>query len=99
MIIDPHSAVGLAAARKALKSGLVSQDTPVISLACAHPAKFPDAVRSAAACIRTARPSVDLMDRDEVMLKADNDLAAVQAICGQKDADQCTPQYPNLKTG
>ncbi|MBL54931.1 MAG: threonine synthase [SAR116 cluster bacterium] len=81
MIIDPHSAVGLAAARKARKSGLVSQDTPVISLACAHPAKFPDAVRSACG-VHPALPDhlSDLMDRDEVMLKADNDMAAVQAL-------------------
>ena len=53
MIIDPHSAVGLAGARYARASGLVSQDTPVISLACAHPAKFPDAVHSAVAFILT----------------------------------------------
>ena len=81
MIIDPHSAVGLAAARKARKSGLVSQDTPVISLACAHPAKFPDAVRSACG-VHPALPDhlSDLMDRDEVMLKADNDMAAVQVL-------------------
>ena len=48
-ILDPHSAIGVRAARATL-----AQDpaTPVIALATAHPAKFPDAV--AAAC--GARP-------------------------------------------
>ena len=40
--IDPHTAVGLAAAR-ACRSG----DRPAIVLATAHPAKFPDAVERA----------------------------------------------------
>ena len=81
MIIDPHSAVGLAGAREARKTGLVGPDTPVISLACAHPAKFPDAVRSACG-VYPALPDhlSDLMDRNEVMLEADNDMAAVQAL-------------------
>ena len=39
-IIDPHTAVGLFAA---LKSGV----KPIVSLACAHAAKFPDAVEEA----------------------------------------------------
>ena len=47
MVLDPHSAVGVAAARDALKNGLVDADTPVVALACAHPAKFPDAVARA----------------------------------------------------
>lgn len=42
-VIDPHTAVGLGAAlhyRDKVK-------TPIVSLACAHPAKFPDAVERA----------------------------------------------------
>ncbi|MBB45757.1 MAG: threonine synthase [Rhodospirillaceae bacterium] len=46
-IIDPHSAVGLEAAHQIRSSGLVSSEIPIISLACAHPAKFPDAVHGA----------------------------------------------------
>jgi threonine synthase len=42
-VIDPHSAIGLAAARRA---GLPT-DIPVVTLATAHPAKFPDAVERA----------------------------------------------------
>ena len=81
MIMDPHSAVGLAGARDARAKGLVGPDTPIISLACAHPAKFPDAVNSACG-VHPALPGhlSDLMDREEVMLKAENDMAAVQAL-------------------
>ena len=42
-VIDPHTAIGLAAARNA---GL-SADVPVVTLATAHPAKFRDAVERA----------------------------------------------------
>ncbi|MES2472350.1 MAG: threonine synthase, partial [Pseudomonadota bacterium] len=41
-IIDPHTAVGVAAARK-----LGSAPSPVVVLSTAHPAKFPDAVSQA----------------------------------------------------
>ena len=40
-VIDPHTAIGLAAARR------LGGDAPVVSLATAHPAKFPDAVERA----------------------------------------------------
>jgi len=40
-VLDPHTAVGVAAAR------LIKSDEPVVCLATAHPAKFPDAIRTA----------------------------------------------------
>lgn len=43
-LVCPHSAVGLAAARRARAAGLAG---PVVVLETAHPAKFPDAVRAA----------------------------------------------------
>ncbi len=43
-VLDPHSAVGMAAAEK-LSASMDGQ--PVVCLATAHPAKFPDAVRKA----------------------------------------------------
>ncbi len=46
-LIDPHSAIGLGAAWQAEEAGLVGSDTMLVSLACAHPAKFPDAVEKA----------------------------------------------------
>ncbi|MBY0406049.1 MAG: threonine synthase, partial [Rickettsiales bacterium] len=42
-LLDPHTAVGLAAARAVRKN----TSTPMIVLATAHPAKFPDAVKEA----------------------------------------------------
>jgi threonine synthase len=41
-LIDPHTAVGLAAARRAERT-----TAPLVVLSTAHPAKFPDAVRAA----------------------------------------------------
>lgn len=43
VFVDPHTAVGLAAARRAGTAG----DAPTVALATAHPAKFGDAVRRA----------------------------------------------------
>lgn len=43
-VVDPHTAVGIAAARK-LKNAI--PEGPVVCLSTAHPAKFPDAVRKA----------------------------------------------------
>ena len=43
-ILDPHSAIGYGAAQKALDNNIISKDVSVISLACAHPAKFPEII-------------------------------------------------------
>lgn len=60
-VLDPHSAIGLAAA---LNAGL--GETPVVTLATAHPAKFPDAVERATG-MRPPLPRRvgDLFDREE----------------------------------
>ncbi|PJF16940.1 threonine synthase [Paramicrosporidium saccamoebae] len=42
MVLDPHSAIGVSAAIQAR-----NHDIPIVSLATAHPAKFPDAVSKA----------------------------------------------------
>ena len=41
-VCDPHTAIGVAAARRVAR-----QDEPMVTLATAHPAKFPDAVAAA----------------------------------------------------
>ena len=46
-ILDPHSAIGFGSARKALNEKIISSNTPIISLACAHPSKFPDIIKKA----------------------------------------------------
>jgi threonine synthase len=61
-IIDPHTAIGLAAARRAE----LPVETPVVTLATAHPAKFRDAVERATGS-RPQMPSRigDLFERQE----------------------------------
>lgn len=44
-VLDPHTAVGVAAARKGQPSGLLSE--PTIVAATAHPAKFPEVIAKA----------------------------------------------------
>ncbi len=75
LLIDPHSAVGVAAARSALAA---APATPVVALCTAHPAKFPDPVERATG-VRPQLPShlADLMDRDETIVTLPNDRKAV----------------------
>jgi threonine synthase len=66
MTIDPHSAVGLFAARRAHADGTVAKDVPIVSLACAHPAKFDGAVTKATGVAPALPPHLaDLMTRPE----------------------------------
>jgi threonine synthase len=75
LVIDPHSAVGLGAARRALAT---DPATPMVALGTAHPAKFPEAVEKATGVRPTLPPHLaDLMDRDETILALPNDTAAV----------------------
>jgi threonine synthase len=76
LVLDPHSAVGVTAARRLEKGS----QAPVISLACAHPAKFPEVV-TAATRLHPALPPhlADLFDRPERIVTLPNDLASVQA--------------------
>ena len=71
-VVDPHTGVGLAAARRYRGSA------PVVTLATAHPAKFPDAVERATG-IRPPLPRRvgDLFDRQERFETLDATLAAV----------------------
>ncbi|HXH58419.1 threonine synthase [Iamia sp.] len=73
-LIDPHTAIGVAAAR-AIPS---DPDIPRIVLGTAHPAKFPDAVEAATG-IRPQLPEhlADLLDRPERADTLANDPAAL----------------------
>jgi threonine synthase len=79
MVLDPHSATGTAAA--SMLTGLDASDHAVVSLATAHPAKFPDAVERAIG-IRPALPPhlADLFERPERTQTVANDLVAVEAL-------------------
>ena len=66
MTLDPHSAVGVSAARRAIADGTVAAGVPVVALACAHPAKFQDAVTKATGTEPPLPPHLaDLMQRPE----------------------------------
>ena len=76
ILIDPHTATGTAAARRL---GPVTPGTPVVTLATAHPAKFPDAVERATG-VRPPLPVhlADLFDRPERTQTLPNHLATIQ---------------------
>ena len=76
ILIDPHTAVGVSAARRCRTPGV-----PVVTMATAHPAKFPDAVKRATG-IHPELPEhlSDLLERPERTTSMANDLAAVQAF-------------------
>ena len=74
-LLDPHTAVGVAVSRE-----LMLGDAPVVTLATAHPAKFPAAVK-AATSVEPPLPLwlADLYDRPERYDVLANDQAAVEA--------------------
>ena len=80
-LLCPHSAVGVRVAEAHL------DDTPMVTLATAHPAKFPDAVEAVTG-IRPPLPArmADLFDRAERVTRVDNDLAALEAVIDERRA-------------
>jgi len=75
LLIDPHTATGTVAARRLLG------DRPMVTLATAHPAKFPDAVERATG-VRPELPDelADLYERSERLTRVSNDLGEVEAL-------------------
>ena len=43
-LIDPHTAIAVNAGKNALLTKKIQSSTPLISLGCAHPAKFPETI-------------------------------------------------------
>ncbi|WP_116090858.1 threonine synthase [Sphingomonas crusticola] len=81
MLLDPHTAIGLAAAHVAD----LPRDVPIVTLATAHPAKFPDAVERATG----KRPPLplrvgDLFDRTERYDVLPSDLGAIQSYIAER---------------
>ena len=73
---DPHTAVGIAAARAVPPSPAIT----TVATATAHPAKFPDAIERAIGWRPTLPPRLaDLYDRAERFLVLPNELGAVEA--------------------
>ena len=79
-LICPHSAVAVAVAEANMTPGI-----PMISLATAHPAKFPDAVEQATG-IRPPLPAAmaDLGARPERVTRIANDLPTLKALIRER---------------
>ena len=79
--IDPHSAVGVGAAQRAV----LADGVPMVTLATAHPAKFPKAVEQAYGTTPdTPQRVTDMMDLPERFSQAPNDLLAVENLIREK---------------
>ena len=80
-LIDPHTAIGLAAAREAD----LPADVPVVTLATAHPAKFRDAVERASGLSPTIPARAQgLFDREERYATLPAELAAVETYIAER---------------
>jgi threonine synthase len=74
-VLCPHSAIG------AKIGDEMQSDVPMITLATAHPAKFPAAVEAACGVNPALPPHMaDLFERDERVTRVAGDLAAVEAV-------------------
>jgi threonine synthase len=83
-LADPHTAIGIAAARALPCTGGV----PVVAMATAHPAKFPDAIEQATGHRPALPPRLaDLFEREEHFTVLPNDVSvvetAVRALAGR----------------
>ena len=75
-LADPHTAIGIAAAR-----AHACPHVPTIAMATAHPAKFPDAMQRSVGLHPPLPPRLaDLYIRPETYVTAPNDLATIQAL-------------------
>ncbi|MFX0543233.1 threonine synthase [Roseovarius sp. S4756] len=81
-LLCPHSAIGVHVAEEHLKPGV-----PMITLATAHPAKFPAAVEEASGQ-HPPLPShmADLYDREERITEVPNDLGAIETLIKERTA-------------
>jgi len=86
-LLDPHTAIGVAAAR----DKRWSTTTPMVCLATAHPAKFPDAILKASSDLgadiiepRLPQHMSDLFKKEERYTVLPDDIAAVQSFIADK---------------
>lgn len=93
--IDPHTAVGFAVAQQHRRDASI----PMVVLATAHPAKFPDAVEKAIG----ERPKLparlgDLMERTERLDGMANDVEALKAMIDERRAMSQTPVRAKVRS-
>jgi len=78
-LLCPHSAVGVAVAAARLT------DRPMVTLATAHPAKFPDAVEAACGTRPALPPHMEpIMTKPERVTRVPNDLATLEALVRER---------------
>ena len=81
-VIDPHTIAGIGAGREYAKTKEYSGE-PIITLATAHPAKFPEAINKAKVPAANLPPFLsDLMERKEKMEIIANDINKVKEFIG-----------------
>src|SRR6056297_3034391 len=81
-LLCPHSAVGVKVAEDMRQPG-----TPMITLATAHPAKFPAAVEEASGMHPPLPPAMsDLYERSERVTRVANDLGAIEDLIKDRTA-------------
>ena len=87
-LLDPHSAIAVAAARRTRRDPAAA----MVALASAHPAKFPEAVERATG-IRPRLPMrmADLLDRPERMQMLPNELSAVERFIAERARPATSP--------
>lgn len=75
-LLDPHTAIGVEAARQCRRDPSI----PMVSLATAHPVKFPEAIRKSGVDVEPALPlhMTDLFEREERYQVVPNSLQQVQ---------------------
>jgi threonine synthase len=76
LLIDPHTAIAVAAARAEIAKD--DSAAPLVALATAHPAKFPEAVERATGIRPPVPPMLaELLDKPERITMLPNDVGAV----------------------
>jgi len=81
-LLCPHTAVGVNVAEQHL-----TPNVPMITLATAHPAKFPAAVEQASGQHAPLPPHMaDLYERKERITKVENDLGAIESLIKDRTA-------------
>ncbi len=85
VLVDPHTAVGIGVGRNLAGDSA----TPLVCLATAHPAKFPEAVAEAAG-VEPPVPArlAEVLERPERVRHVDDDLSAVQNLVRRVLADR-----------
>jgi threonine synthase len=81
MLIDPHTAIAVAAARAEIGRAVIAKEdgaAPIVALAAADPAKFPDAVERATGIRPHLPPALaEIFERRERITTLPNDVGAV----------------------